>query len=373
MFKKIAIGIAAVIALILIVAATKPDSMKIERHAVIQASPQTIHALIDDFHKWSEWSPWEKLDPNMERKYEGTPSGIGAIYSWQGNSDVGAGRMEIVESSSSKTVIKLDFKAPMEANNVTEFLLIPQDGGTEVRWLMSGPTPFMSKVMQVFMDIDAMVGKDFEKGLVDMKAAAEKSAASLMPTASNVPAGDYTLEKYHAQLTFSVDHLGFSNYTAQFKRFDAQLKFDPTNLAASSVTATVDPRSIDLVNPPAGFVDALIGKDWLDSKQFPQMTFKSTRVEQVAVNKVRIVGDFTLHGVTKPVTLDATFNGGYPGLPQFDPNARVGFSARGTLKRSDFGITYGIPEAGSKMGVSDEVKFAIEAEFTGPPLKTGTN
>jgi len=370
MLKKIAIGIAAIIALILIIAATKPDSMKIERSTVIQAPPQTIHALIDDFHKWAEWSPREKLDPAMERKYEGPSNGVGATYSWQGNGDVGAGRMEIVESSPTKSVIKLDFIAPMAANNVTEFLLIPQGSGTEVRWAMSGPTPFMSKVMQVFMDIDAMVGKDFEKGLADMKAAAEKSTASWAPTAFNVPAGDYTLEKYHAQLSFSVDHLGFSNYIAQFKRFDAQLKFDPTNLAASSVTATVDPKSIDLVNPPAGFVDTLIGKDWLDAKQFPQMTYKSTQVEQVAANKVRIVGDFTLHGVTKPVTLDATFNGGYAGLPQFDPNARIGFSAYGTFKRSDFGITYGIPEAGSKMGVSDEVKFVIEAEFTGPPLKT---
>jgi polyisoprenoid-binding protein YceI len=373
MLKNISLVIAALTGLVLIVAATKPDTFSVERSITINAPPATVHPLVDDFRKWSEWSPWEKLDPNMQRTHSGAASGVGAVYAWQGNSDVGEGRMEIVESSPYKVSIKLDFVAPMEASNVTVFELMPQGEATHVRWTMSGESNFVSKLMQVFMSMDSLVGGDFEKGLADMKAAAEKAAEALAPTAFNVPAGDYVLEKYHAQLLFSVDHVGFSNYTGQFKRFDAKLKFDPTNLAASSVTATIDPRSLDLVNPPAGFVDTLLSAAWLDAKQFPQITFASTNVEQTAVNKVRITGDFALHGVTKPVTFDVTFNGGYPGLAQLDPNARIGFSARGVLRRSDFGITYGIPEPGSKMGVSDAVQFMIEAEFTGPPLKDHTD
>jgi polyisoprenoid-binding protein YceI len=171
---------------------------------------------------------------------------------------------------------------------------------------------------------------------------------------------------------FRVSHLGFSNYTAQFKSFDAQLQFDPNNLAASTVTATVDPHSLDLGNPPPGFVDELLGEKFLEAAKFPQMSFKSTKIEKTATNQVRITGDFTLHGVTKPVVLDATFNGGYEGHPM-DPHARIGFSAGGSLNRSDFGIAYGIPAPGTTMGVSDRVEIAIEAEFSGPPFIAKTD
>jgi polyisoprenoid-binding protein YceI len=189
------------------------------------------------------------------------------------------------------------------------------------------------------------------------------------PVIPDVPAGAYTLDKYHASLIFKVDHLGFSNYTGKFKTFDAQLQFDPKNIATSSVSAKVDPRSLDLDNPPAGFVAELLGKNFLDADQFPEMTFKSRALVALAANKVRIAGDFTMHGITKPIELEATFNGGYRGHPM-DPNARIGFSAHGVLKRGDFGIAYGIPEPGTKMGVSDEVTVIIEAEFSGPPLVT---
>ena len=182
-----------------------------------------------------------------------------------------------------------------------------------------------------------------------------------------VPAGAYTLEKMHASLTFRVDHLGFSNYTARFKRFDAELQFDPADIPASSVTATIDPRSLDLDNPPPGFTDTLLGEQWLDAAKFPEMKFRSTQVEPTGANTFRITGEFTLHGVTKPVALDATFNGGYAGHPM-DPHARIGFSARGSLKRSEFGIVFGIPAPGTTMGVSDNVEVIIEAEFSGPPL-----
>jgi polyisoprenoid-binding protein YceI len=197
------------------------------------------------------------------------------------------------------------------------------------------------------------------------------SAAESATAPAVVPAGAYTLDKSHASLTFRVNHLGFSWYTAQFKSFDAQLQFDPKNLAASSVSATIDPRSLDLDSPPEGFVDQLLGDKWLDAAKFPTMSFRSTKVEALSSNKARVTGDFTLHGVTKPVVLEATFNGGYPGHAM-DPHARIGFSATGTLRRADFGITYGIPEAGSTMGVSDEVAIAIEAEFSGPPLATAS-
>jgi polyisoprenoid-binding protein YceI len=196
--------------------------------------------------------------------------------------------------------------------------------------------------------------------------AAEDQKAPPASTAP-VPAGAYTLDKYHASLTFTVNHLGFSMYTAQFKSFDAKLQFDPATPNASTLEATIDANSLELPTPPAGFTDTLKGPQWLDTAKHPTITFKSTKVEPTGKNTARITGDFTLHGVTKPVTLDATYNGGYAGHPM-DPNARVGFSAKGTFKRSDFGIAYGVPAPGTTMGVGDEVSVAIEAEFTGPPL-----
>lgn len=195
------------------------------------------------------------------------------------------------------------------------------------------------------------------------EAPAETTTAA--PDVSGLPAGAYTLDKSHASLTFRVSHLGFSHYTAQFDKFDAQLQLDPANPSAASVTATVDPRSLSLPSPPAGFVAELLGPQFLNAAQFPEMSFRSTSVTPTGANTADIVGDFTMHGVTKPVTLHATFNGGYGGHPM-DPNARIGFSATGTLKRSEFGIAYGVPAPGTTMGVSDDVEIAIEAEFSGP-------
>lgn len=190
------------------------------------------------------------------------------------------------------------------------------------------------------------------------------------PIAADIPAGAYTLDKSHGSLIFRVNHLGFSKYTARFKRFDAQLQFDPANLAASSVTATVDARSLETDFPdPAkhDFNAQLQNEQWLDTGKFPEMTFRSTSVETTGPNKVRINGEFSMHGVTRPLALDATFNGGYAGHPM-DPNARIGFSAQGSLQRSEFGVAYGIPSPGTLMGVSDAVDIIIEAEFSGPPL-----
>jgi polyisoprenoid-binding protein YceI len=196
--------------------------------------------------------------------------------------------------------------------------------------------------------------------------AAPAAAPAAKPAMPQVPAGDYKLDKTHASLVFTVDHLGFSRYTAEFADFDASLKFDPANPTASTIEATIDPRSLDLPAPPAGFKAELLGPDWLDAAKHPTITFRSTKVEVTGANTAKITGDFTLHGVTKPVVLDATFNGGYAGHPM-DPRARIGFSAHGVFKRSDFGVAYGVPAPGTTMGVSDEVDVRIETEFSGPP------
>lgn len=175
MLKKIAFALAIVIGAILAYAATKPDTLRVERTATVNAPPEKVFALINDFHNWAAWSPWEKLDPNMTRTHSGAPAGKGAAYAWQGNKDVGKGRMEILESTpSSQIKIQLDFLEPFEAHNITDFTLEPAGGGTKVNWSMHGPNNFMNKLMQVFMDMDAMIGKDFEAGLANMNAAAGK-------------------------------------------------------------------------------------------------------------------------------------------------------------------------------------------------------
>jgi polyisoprenoid-binding protein YceI len=190
-------------------------------------------------------------------------------------------------------------------------------------------------------------------------------AAALAPA---VPAGDYKLDKAHATLIFRVNHLGFSNYTARFRQFDAQLRFDPRNLAATQLTATVDPRSIetDFPDPGYNFNAELQGEQWLSSAKFPEIAFRTTRVEDLGNQAMRVHGELTMRGVTRPIVLDATYNGGYVGHPM-DPQARIGFSAQGTLRRSEFGISGGIPEAGSNLGVGDRVAIVIETEFNGPP------
>lgn len=186
------------------------------------------------------------------------------------------------------------------------------------------------------------------------------------PSVEGLPAGAYTLDKAHGSLIFRIDHLSFSHFTGRFARWDAALQLDPTNPETASLTATIDPHSLETDNPPAGFLDMLRGHEWLDSARFPQMTFRSTHIERTGPNTARISGDFSFHGVTKPVTLDATFNGGYAGNV-YDRHARIGFSARGVLKRSEFGMSIGLPPPGTNMGVGDDVEFIIESEFTGPP------
>jgi uncharacterized protein YndB with AHSA1/START domain len=174
MFKIIAIAVVVLLAALLAFAATKPDTFRIQRTTSIQAPPEKVFALLNDFHTWSSWSPWEKLDPTMKRAYSGSASGEGAVYEWEGNSKVGKGRMEIADASSpSQLTIKLDFLKPFEAHNVAEFTLVPKGGSTDVTWTMHGPNLYISKVMSVFMSMDKMIGKDFETGLANLKTIAE--------------------------------------------------------------------------------------------------------------------------------------------------------------------------------------------------------
>lgn len=176
MWKTIALVIAVAIAGVLIFAATKPDDFRFERKTVIKAPPEKVFAILNDFKQWSLWSPWEKKDPAMKRTYGAVTAGKGATYAWEGNKDVGIGNMEIADSASpSRLAIKLNFVKPFEANNLVNFTLTPAAGGTEVTWIMEGKNNFMSKVMQVFISMDKMVGPDFEAGLANLKSAAEKS------------------------------------------------------------------------------------------------------------------------------------------------------------------------------------------------------
>ena len=165
--------IVAAIVILLVVASRKPDTFRLARSTVIAAPPEKIVPLIGDFHAWSGWSPWEKLDPALKRNFEGAALGKGAIYSWSGNNKVGEGRMEMLEVSPSRVLVDLQFFRPMKAHNKAEFDLTPTDGGTTVTWAMSGPLPFIGKVMHTVMSMDKMVGKDFEKGLASLKALAE--------------------------------------------------------------------------------------------------------------------------------------------------------------------------------------------------------
>ena len=172
--KKIGLAVVALVAVLLMFAATRPDSFSVERRIVIQAAPEKIQPLISDFHLWAAWSPWEKLDPSMKRTFGGPTAGVGATYDWQGNSDVGSGHMQVKAVTPDKVSIQLDFIEPFEGHNTADFMLAPKDGGTEVRWVMFGPAPFISKLMGIFVSMDSMIGKDFEKGLAQLKSAAEK-------------------------------------------------------------------------------------------------------------------------------------------------------------------------------------------------------
>ena len=178
MLKVLAVVAVSVVVLVtglLIYAATKPDAMRVQRTAGIKVPAEKIFALINDFNNWRAWSPYEAKDPAMQREITGAASGKGAIYAWEGNNQVGKGRMEILESTGpSKIIIGLEFFRPMENTGTATFTLTPQGDGTEVTWTMDSPAPYTSKVMGIVFNLDKMIGGDFEVGLANLKSLAEK-------------------------------------------------------------------------------------------------------------------------------------------------------------------------------------------------------
>ncbi|TGV75315.1 polyketide cyclase [Mesorhizobium sp. M00.F.Ca.ET.149.01.1.1] len=175
MFTTILIILVVIIAAVLVYAATRPNDFVVTRSASIKAPAEAIFPLINDFKRWPEWSPFEKLDPGMQRTLSGADSGKGAAYAWEGNSKAGKGRMDITGSvPSSQVALKLDFERPFRANNTVDFSLSPSGDGTTVTWAMRGARPFIAKLMGLFMDFDKLIGKDFEAGLDNLKRAVER-------------------------------------------------------------------------------------------------------------------------------------------------------------------------------------------------------
>lgn len=174
MLKNILIGVAAVVLLFVAVVVMQPSTFRITRTATIAAPPEAVFAQVNDLHKWPAWSPWVKLDPEMKITYEGAPAGTGAIHTWSGNKDVGEGRLTITESHPNDLIrMKLEMLKPFAATNAVEFSFKPEGSQTVVTWSMTGESNFFAKAIHLFMDVDKMVGGDFEKGLAQLKTVAE--------------------------------------------------------------------------------------------------------------------------------------------------------------------------------------------------------
>ncbi len=173
---KIILGVVVVaIVAVLAFAATRPDVFVVQRVAMINAPPETLEPMVSDFHRWSAWSPYETMDPGMKRTYGGPASGVGSTYAWVGNDKVGTGGMEIQKVTPAREVVfGLHFVKPFKADNTGRFTFEPQGSGTKVTWSMEGKNPYIAKLMGLVFNMDKMVGKDFETGLANMKAAAEK-------------------------------------------------------------------------------------------------------------------------------------------------------------------------------------------------------
>ncbi len=177
MLKKTLIGVATVVVLLVIVVSARPATFHVERSTMVSAPPEAVFSQVNDFHAWPNWSPWEKMDPGMKKTFSGSASGQGSVYSWAGNDKVGEGRMTIEKSDKPSLVsIKLEFLKPFAATNTATFTFTPAADGTKATWAMDGNNNFMSKAFQLFMDMDKMIGKDFEQGLASMKVAAESAA-----------------------------------------------------------------------------------------------------------------------------------------------------------------------------------------------------
>lgn len=177
MLRKIGLVLLGIIVLFVAVIVTRPAEYRVERSASMSAPPAVVFDFVNDFHKWETWSPWEKLDASMKKTFDGPPAGVGAVYAWTGNDKVGEGRMTITESRPSESVvIKLEFIKPFAATCITTFNFSPQSAGTKVTWTMEGTNNFVAKAFSLFMNMDNMVGKDFEKGLAQLRTQAEAAA-----------------------------------------------------------------------------------------------------------------------------------------------------------------------------------------------------
>ena len=169
--------LALAIVVVALLAARKPDNFRMERKIIINAPAEKIFAVFNDFHESKNWSPWEPIDPNIKLTFSGAEKGVGAVYNWDGNRDVGSGRQEIISVEPGRRVtIKINFYKPFKAENTVEFTMLPKDGGTETSWAMFGPQPFMGKVVSMFMDCEKMMNDQFDKGLANVKAYVEKQA-----------------------------------------------------------------------------------------------------------------------------------------------------------------------------------------------------
>ena len=178
MVTNIVIVLGLAVAGVLVYAAMQPEDFRIQRSTTVNAPPERIYPHIADFRRWDAWSPWEKKDPAMKRTFSGAASGVGAAYAWEGDKNVGTGQMTILEATApGKVVIKLEFLKPFAATNTAEFTIQPDHGTTTVTWAMTGKNNLLAKVMCVFMNMEKMVGPDFEAGLAGLKALAEKPAA----------------------------------------------------------------------------------------------------------------------------------------------------------------------------------------------------
>lgn len=185
MIKKVLIAVALALVAIVGVIATRPAEFSIERSATIAAPPDVVFSYVNEFKKWDEWSPWDKLDPDQKKTYEGPAAGVGAVTAWEGNDDVGKGKMTITESKpGEKVAIKLEFMEPMAATNTTDFTFKGDGEKTNVTWKMAGSHDFMGKAFSMFMDMDQMVGKDFEAGLATLKTKSEAEARAIAEAAA---------------------------------------------------------------------------------------------------------------------------------------------------------------------------------------------
>ena len=177
MLIKILIALTVIVVVFVVIVALQPSEFNVVRSATISAPAPALFAQVNDFHKWEAWNPWGKLDPTMKQTYEGAPAGTGAIYTWSGNDEVGEGRMTITESRPSDLIrIKLEFFKPFAATNTAEFTFKPEGNQTAVTWSMTGNNNFMAKAVHLFMNMDKMVGGQFEKGLAQMRSVVEAAA-----------------------------------------------------------------------------------------------------------------------------------------------------------------------------------------------------